>query len=252
MGHKSQGSPRMEIRKIIENLLYLPLDIPNPPMHEVEIFNKIDVSQFYRDKFRTCWHIPLHTDHEEKGVYKWSKLGNKAPLLKNWVEQYIFPMSGDKDNGGTRITILVTEPGHKNSPHIDCSPDWFHTLQHKFRYVLDGNVEDLTFLCADGVELKPKDANKPYMMNGKWPHEMLNTHVGKKFTLGIGSPWMPTYDDPKYRELIERSYKKYSKYYLGNADHKMVENWEELFENYEKGIHKAMSDYWKKDATKEF
>lgn len=242
----------MEIRKIIENLLYLPLDMPNPPMHEVEIFDKIDVSNFYRDKFRTCWHVPLHTDHEEKGVYKWSALGNKAPELKDWIEEYIFPMSGKDGHGGTRITILVTEPGYKNAPHIDCSPDWFHTLQHKFRYVLDGNVEDLKFLCANDVKLTPQDAGKPYMMNGKWPHEMLNTHTGKKFTLGIGSPWMPTYDCEKYRELISRSYEKYSDYYLGNTNYEMVENWEELFENYEKGIHKAMSDYWKKDKTKEF
>jgi hypothetical protein len=32
----------------------------------------------------------------------------------------------------------------------------------------------------------------------------------------------------------------------------MVDNWDEMFETYEKGIHTAISDYWKKDAPKEF
>jgi len=81
---------------------------------------------------------------------------------------------------------------------------------------------------------------------------MENTHNDKKFTLAIGAPWEPGLDDLKYVDLIRRSYEKYSEHYISNTEFEMVNNWEDMFENYEKGIHKAASDYWKKDAPKEF
>jgi hypothetical protein len=237
----------MEIKDIIEDLLYLPLDLPNPPTHELSIFKDICVKNFYRDKFRTCWQVPLYTDHEEKGVYKWSPLGNKAPELKAWIEEHIMPLSG-----GTRMTFICTLPGDKNAPHIDCSPDKFETLQHKFRFVMEGNVDDLIFLGKHDKQVRPPNLNKCFMMAGNWPHEMENTHSDKKFTLAIGAPWEPGLDDPRYVDLIKRSYEKYSEHYISNTEFEMVDNWEEMFENYEKGIHKAISDYWKKDAPKEF
>jgi len=235
----------MEIRKIIENLLYLPLDIPNPPMHEIEVFDDIDVKDFYRDNYRTCWHIPLHTDHEVKGQYQWTPFGNKVPELKKWIENNIFPMSG-----GTRVTFICTRPGDKNAPHIDCSPDKFETIQHKFRFVMEGKVDDLIFLGKDDKKVKPSNLKKSFMMAGNWPHEMENTHNGKKYTLAIGAPWEPGLDDPKYVDLIKRSYEKYSEHYIGNDDLELVDNWPELFEHYEKGIQKSISDYWNKNKIK--
>jgi len=240
----------MDTHKIIHNLLYLPIDLPNPPTHELEIFKDISVEKFYRDNFRTCWQVPLYTDHEEKGVYKWSPLGNKAPELKAWIEEHILPMSG-----GTRMTFICTLPGDKNAPHIDCSLEKFETIQHKFRFVMEGNVDDLVFLGknADGVpvNLRPPNLNNCFMMAGNWPHEMENTHSGKKFTLAIGAPWEPDSKDINYSKLIERSYDKFKDYYISRENMKLVDNWREMFEDYNATPHENIKAYWESNKVKD-
>ncbi len=237
----------LNTNQIIENLLYLPIDLPNPPTHELQIFKDISVEKFWRDKFRTCWGVPLYTDHEEKGVYKWSPLGNKAPELKAWIEEHILPMTG-----GTRITFIVTPPGDKNAPHIDCSPEKFETIQHKFRFVMEGNVDDLVFLGKNDARVRPPNFNNCFMMAGNWPHEMENTHSGKKFTLAVGSPWEPDSTDLNYSKLISRSYDKFKDYYISKENMELVDNWREMFEDYKSSQHDIVKDYWNSDKAKDF
>ena len=55
--------------------------------------------------------------------------------------------------GGTRITFIIYT-GDKNAPYIDCSPEKFETIQHKFRFVMEGNVDDPVFLGKNDAKSK--------------------------------------------------------------------------------------------------
>ena len=62
----------------------------------------------------------------------------------------------------------------------------FKTLQHKFRYVLQGNIDDLVFMSEEGDIQLDETINKPFIMSGKWPHYMKNNTDTTKFTFAFG------------------------------------------------------------------
>jgi len=208
---------------IVEDLLYCPLDIENPPNDLTEYLNGLKHESLYQDDYRNCYHVPIMYD-KVKGNFYWMPWSLKVPQLREWCEEVLFPITGK-----SRIMIITTPKGHENPAHIDCSPELFNTtLQHKFRYVLQGNIEDLEFLGAEG-SLSPKPIDKPFIMSGKWPHKMKNTSENTKFTLALGSPWDGNLDDENYVNLLEKSYKKYKNYYLKNTL-TLQNDYESLFE----------------------
>ena len=200
-------------------LLFLPLDIPSPPDITEEL-NKILHADMTKDNYRNCHHIPIM--RWRKGTGKWIF---NFPELISYLEQYIFPWTKK-----SRVVIITTEPREKNPPHIDCSPDKFNTLQHKFRFVFQGNTSDLKFLTNSGYITVP-NINKPFIMDGSWPHEMTNTSNKRKYTLALGSPWQPKESDKDYMSLLERSYIKYKKNYISNKNLNLPKNYEELYED---------------------
>lgn len=210
-------------KQLFDNLLYLPLDMENPPLDHIDYLNGLDFSKIYQDDYRNCYHVPVMYNQAKKEEFQWMPWSFQMPKLRQWCEDVLFPITGR-----SRIMIITTPNGTKNPPHIDCSREMFDTPQHKFRYVLQGNVDDLDFLGKD-KNVRPTAIDKPFVMSGKWPHEMHNTSGDTKFTLALGAPWDGTYNDKNYVDLLDRSYQKYKDYYLG-VDFELPNNWEDLFE----------------------
>ena len=107
------------------NLIYLPVDVPNPPKGAVEFFDTIDYEDMIVDTYRTCHHIPIM---DKDGTF--SSEAKEVKGLVEWFENEIFTWSMP-----ARMRIITTPPGGHNACHIDCSPDRIGTWQHKFRYV---------------------------------------------------------------------------------------------------------------------
>ena len=208
----------------IDNLLYLPLDIENPPLDYLDYLNNLNVNEIYDDEYRNCYHVPIMHDPNKTGELIWMPWANEMPKLQQWCEDVLFKFQKMR----SRIMIITTPNGQKNPPHIDCSPGMFNTVQHKIRYVLQGNVDDLVFIGKD-TTVKPKAIDKPFVMSGKWPHEMHNTSGNTKFTFASGSPWEVDPEDMDYVALLEQSRNKYPDHYL-EANFDLPDDWENLFE----------------------
>ena len=206
----------------VDDLLYLPLDIENPPLDCLDYLNNLNLSEIFPDGYRNCYHVPVMYNPQDEFV--WMPWAHQMPNLKQWCEDVLFKITKMR----SRIMIITTPDDQKNPLHIDCSPEMFTTPQHKFRYVLQGNVDDLVFVGKDKTAT-PKAVDKPFMMSGRWPHEMHNTSGDTKFTLALGAPWDCDPQDDDYISLLDRSHEKYSDYFL-RADFELPDNWEDLFE----------------------
>lgn len=204
---------------LFEKLIFLPLDIPNPP-DCTKYWDTLTEQDLYVDDYRTCHHIPIMT-----GDGQWTQIAEQTPQLINWFEQYVFTWAER-----SRVMIIRTEPQKENAPHIDCSPQKFNTLQHKLRYVFQGKVDSLYFIHNKGQE-RPKEIDACYMMSGRWPHAMNNYTNNRKYTLALGAPWEPDPNEPKYADILNKSYHKYKNYYIGHHDWSLPSNWRDLFEN---------------------
>ena len=204
---------------MIKELIYLPLDIPNPPNVSC-FFDTVLQSDMILDNYRTCSHIPIMSPTGEL-----TNIGKQVPELITWLYDHIIPWTAP-----TRIRILVTDANKSNAPHIDCSPAKFKTLQHKFRYVFQGKRPSLYFLNNNKKEVIP-DVDKPYIMDGSWPHEMINDCNERKYTLVLGAPWEPTEDDVNYNEVLNRSFEMYKQYYISSSTWQLPKNYKSLFED---------------------
>lgn len=208
----------------IDKILYLPLAIENPPIDALDHLNNIDFARLYQDEYRSCYHVPLMYDFVP-GNFAWTPYMFPYKSLREWFEDVLFPLLGR-----SRIVIITTPEGGVNPPHIDCSREDFDTsLQHKFRYVMQGNIDDLFFMTDCGDVQMPGSVDKPFVMKGSWPHYMQNIYAGTKYTLAYGAPWDGHAEDTMYTDLLQRSYKQYSDHCL-QAEHGLPENWNDLFE----------------------
>lgn len=217
----------MDLTKIIEQLLYLPLEIENPPADFLDHLDSIPDSKLYPDEYRNCHHVPLMYDFKP-GNFSWTPYAFKYTKLREWFEDVLFPITGK-----SRVMIITTRSNATNPPHIDCSKNLFNTtLQHKFRYVLQGNIHDLEFMDNSSNSVSPslQAPDRPFVMSGSWPHYMQNKHTGRKYTLALGAPWDGSLDNNTYRKLIEVSYNKYKDFYLSKDNLVLPSNWETLFE----------------------
>lgn len=215
-------------KEIIDNLMFMPLDMPTPPKDYMEELLAIPYDVLFRDHFRKTNLMPLYVDANEPGKYVWTEFSDHCPSMREWIKENLLPLTGD-----TKIVWIVTPAGDGLPAHIDCSPEMFDTLQHKVRYVLQGNVSDLVFMDDNGNNVSPAKElpDVPFVMSGRWPHYMDNTSSETKYTLAIGAPWDASHDDQAYVELFERSYEKYKDYYISLDDVTLPDNWEELFED---------------------
>jgi hypothetical protein len=209
---------------MFEDLLYLPLDMENAPRDCLSNLNDINFQKLYRDDYRNCWQVPLMD--RANGEYIWLPMAKEFKSLVEWAEDVVFPLLGI-----SRIAIITTPPGTANPPHIDCGPNMFNTLQHKFRYVLQGNLDDLVFMSSSADVYLEDTVDKPFIMSGKWPHYMLNTDTVTKFTFALGHPWDGNLTDKTYLDLLNRSHTMYNKYYVSSKDIHLPHEYEKYYEN---------------------
>ena len=209
---------------MFEDLLFLPLDIPNPPKEILGELDKVPFNLMAIDEYRTCQHIPVMNINRETKEFFWKDVTKHITILREYLEDNIFTWAEK-----SRVVVITTEPYKRNAIHIDCSPDKFNTMQHKFRYVFQGNDNDLEFVFEENVR-RPKEIDKPFMMDGSWPHQMINRHNKNKYTLALGAPWEPSLDNKKYWDLLEQSYDKYSNYFMASDGFKLPKNYEQYYE----------------------
>ncbi len=208
---------------MFDKLLYLPLNIENPPLTCLDKLNDKKYDLLIRDNYRNCFHVPMMMKTDEG--FAWTDVSKEFPDLVEWAEDCLFPWSGK-----SRIMIITTPPMEKNPPHIDCSPEMFKTLQHKFRYVLQGNINDLVFMSKKGDIHLDETIDKPFIMSGKWPHYMKNNTDTTKFTFAFGAPWDGDLGDFMYKNVLNKSYDLYSKFYKSFDSLQLPKNYQDYYE----------------------
>lgn len=144
------------------------------------------------DTYRGVKMIPLMTkngmsakegsSNSRQGEFSWTEYAPKT--LTDWFDDYAFAWLGSK----SRVMALITLPGVSMQPHVDCNRNELNTMQHKFRIVLQGKTSTLYWLTDKGIVNAP-DTDKPFIMDGGWPHSMENTTDEIKVTIALGAPW---------------------------------------------------------------
>lgn len=194
----------------MKQLLFASLNLPSLDCEKLVFgLKKLPESAWFYDQYRNTFMAPMlsrggSTSFKEvKNIntekkYAWTPLA--PPVLKEYFQHFIFNWMDPLP----RIMILKTEPHKANQEHIDCTPAEFHSMQPKFRYVLQGNVDDLYFLTKSNKVYAPK-TKKPFIMNGAWPHGMLNRSQEVKYTLCAGAPWMGAQTYPEFEQTLSIS-----------------------------------------------
>lgn len=133
----------------------------------------------------------------EKVNYKWTETTPSA--LIEYFEKYIWdwvkPMS--------RVMILKTKPGARNREHIDCSPKAFNEKQLKLRIVLQSETNGLYFTTNQNSIYAPT-TERPYLIDGSWPHDMANESDSEKYTICLSAPWTSSDFFPIFEKVIYR------------------------------------------------
>lgn len=179
--------------KPADNILFASVHIPvlNKVQAAKEILT-LDEKLSHWNHYRHTKMIPLMTKggegqrsgstNQREGNFDWTSY---APnVIVEWFENHVFPWIG----GRYRVMALITQPGAANHEHIDCDPDQLNTMQHKFRIVLQGNTSTLYWITDRGRVAAP-DIQEAFIMDGGWPHGMINTTDQVKVTLALGAPW---------------------------------------------------------------
>ncbi len=177
---------------IADDILFASVNLPcldkTKATHEMLSLKK----HSFWNTYRQTTMIPLMTKHglsgkagtqnRRTGDFSW--VDYTPTIVKDWFETIVFPWIGMK----SRVMALITEPGAANAEHIDCDPIHIKTRQHKLRVVLQGNTNTLYFCTQQGNISVPNVAGL-FLMDGGWPHGMINDHELPKVTLALGSPW---------------------------------------------------------------
>jgi len=177
----------------VDNIMFARVHLPvlDKKLAAEQILGLPDSYSFW-DDYRYTKMIPLMTKNGQgsvagainsrDGEFSWVPYAPDS--IVSWFEQTVFPWMGTR----SRIMALITEPGVSNYEHIDCDPHQLNTKQHKFRIVLQGTTDTLYFKTTAGDVYAPciEDA---FIMDGGWPHGMINRGSIPKVTLALGAPW---------------------------------------------------------------
>ena len=196
-----------------DDLLFGSLDIPElDKSAALKIVGDLPDDLWFWDSYRAVWMLPMmtiggHVGREGTRPVQASNANsglewvNYAPeIIKNYFEHFVFPWMGTRP----RIVILKTAPRSQNNEHIDCTESEFKTRQHKFRLVLSGPTSSLYFLSSEG-RLHVPETTLPYIMDGSWPHGMINDSDIPKITICAGAPWNGSALYPRFKHYISRS-----------------------------------------------
>ena len=200
-----QSSQQARDQDVLFSSLYLP---PFPKEAVLNKILKVEKSHWHWDDYRQVEMLPLMTSNGSSSrnsvnaqnataTYQWTE---DAPLeLRSYFDQYIW----DWVKPQSRVMILKTKPGARNQEHIDCSPDQFEKLQLKLRIVLQGRTDSLYFITK-GEPIFAPVTDGAYLIDGSWPHGMINNFSDDKYTLCIGAPWTGSQFYPAFSSVIYR------------------------------------------------
>ncbi|MDX9731496.1 MAG: hypothetical protein RBT63_06975, partial [Bdellovibrionales bacterium] len=176
-----------------DDLLFASLKMPAPNRvlmrSEIE---RVDDQHWVWDPFRATSMLPIMTydggtDHaainrlpfavvSSERNFAWTPFAPQS--IRAYLERYVFSWMGMR----SRVMLLRTPPGVSNSEHIDCERELMGTRQHKFRMVIQGRTDTLYFITKTGPLYLPQ-TERPFLIDGSWPHGMTNSTVKPKVTL---------------------------------------------------------------------
>lgn len=220
-----------------DDILFQPLDLPPltflPEL--ARMYTEI-IPGWYWDAYRKVHMLPMMTpggamskagslNRAKSEELKWTGLATHETSL--YFERHIYTWL----NPVGRIMLLKTPPRDQLGIHIDCSKSAFKTRQHKFRIVIAGRTDSLFFLNGDdGEKVHALNIKQgiPFIIDGSWPHGMINNFARHKITLCLGAPWTGE-DSPAYLDLLERSCRKFRG--IRKSDLTLPTDYENYFEN---------------------
>jgi hypothetical protein len=191
------------------NILFGSINLPilDKALAAKEIL-KLPDSLSWWDDYRGTKMIPLSTrdglsgrvgaSNYRKNPFEWTDYAPEC--IREWFDQIVFPWIGQK----SRVIALITQPHFSNNEHIDCNRHELHTMQHKFRIVVQGDTDTLYFKTKVGDVFVP-NINGPFLMDGAWPHGMKNNSNVIKVTLALGAPWRGNETYSNFDTLMYRS-----------------------------------------------
>ena len=214
--------------------LYIPLDIQMPEnvrIESISFFDSLPESLWNPNKFRNSYFLTLYTrsisevkkDNEAEEL-KW--LMNKTPMcLRSWIEDKLMPYFEPFG----RVALIKSLPGDCMNVHVDAGKVSFDRMlmEPKFRYVMDGTLDDLYFETNEGsIQCKP--CSPSYIIDGAWPHYAINKENKRRYVLGVGRPWLGQIND-RLKKVIETTLLTKKEQVLDRYKYQRVSN---IYENY--------------------
>jgi len=181
------------MHKPADDLLFASINIPVlDKAQAAKDILALDPGLSFWDDYRYTQMFPLMTrngqagqtgtNNRREGDFAWTYYAPAA--ITEWFDNHVFPYIGMR----ARVMALVTHQGTANHEHIDCELEELNTLQHKMRIVLQGKTDTLYWKTANGDVAAP-DVAGAFVMDGGWPHGMINNTDQVKVTLALGAPW---------------------------------------------------------------
>lgn len=166
--------------------------------------------KWHFNDFRGCYMLPVlnaggQLGGQEKGKntkygeFTYTEPAQNWTFTQNLLKEKVFPWMEPLG----RVTILRTPAGYGLNVHLDSTANEVGTLQHKFRIVLNGNVDKLYFIDKHGHEVYIPDNYHTYVLDGSHPHA-LKPGTEEKVTLCIGAPWKGN-ETEKYLDILDNS-----------------------------------------------
>ena len=209
----------------MKKMLFAELDLPLiDKLKTAQWLSEVSENYWLFDTYRQCFMLPLMTRNGKikksdmlqhnvlTDIIKFSWTNITPNFIKAYFEKNIFNWTKTK----SRIVVIKTPSRKQNPVHIDCFPHTFNTIQHKLRIVVQGTSNSLYFETRKGKIWAPF-TEKPFIMDGSWPHGMINNSNLCKYTICFGSPWTQSDYYPRLNALISLTRKElpenYSKYF---------------------------------------
>jgi hypothetical protein len=195
----------LHLDKILFASLYM--QVPDKPSW-ARTFDEIGDDAWMWDEFRGTWMLALRTADgksdlnsirsQKTEAFGWTDFASEE--IRDYFQKHVFSWMGPR----TRIMVLKTLPGMANKEHVDCAPDNLNSRQHKFRLIVSGKTDSLYFLTAQGNIPAPR-TEYPFIMDGRWPHGMVNSSDEIKYTICAGSPWTGSDAYPAFEQVLYKS-----------------------------------------------
>jgi len=165
----------------------------------------LDSDRWHFNSFRNCYMLSFFNPGGRLGQinlavkdsFDFSEVADQCPTLRQFVLDQIIPFMEPLG----RVTILRTPAGNKLPLHIDCAPSEVGTIQHKWRFVLQGEIEKLCFVDSELKNHPVSREHRCYVLDGGQVHHLELSDI-EKITICVGSPWHGNLQDKKYTDRL--------------------------------------------------